>query len=381
MDSKILTFVPNKNLPIYNWFYYKEGYSRDFMTYAYKKMRIKTEDVILDPFIGSGTTCLYAKEQGNYCIGRDVNEVALLAARVKTYDYDVKDLKEVLNKVYDIYKKERKKAIPNLSLYPHIVRKAFPLPVLREIFDFKKVIEEVCENQKIKEFFIVALMNTTTICTYAEKHGGSIRLNKYRKFPPVRIKFKQIIKKMINDLEKMRFKGNDSMIDIRKEDARFLKSVADESIDAIITSPPYLNKIEYTNVYAIEQYIFLSPKYSKPVVRSFIGEIIDKDIEDVFKSKYKLNNVAKAYFKDMKQVAKEMARVLVPGGKGSVVIGQGCFPNGIVKSDELFAELLEEEGLEVKEIEKGNERWCMRNRIQKVDIMHENIVWFEKVKS
>ena len=380
MDGKILTFVPNKTIPIYNWFYYKEGYSRDFMVYAYEKMKITQKDIILDPFLGSGTTCLYAKEQGNFCIGRDVNDVALLAARVKTYDYDIQELKNCLKKIYERYKEKTSKKIETSS-YPPIVKKAFPPRALQEILAFKNIINEVCTVQKLREFFLVSLMNTATICTYAEKHGGSIRINKNRRFPPIRIKFKSIAKKMINDLEKIKFKGNENQIDIRKEDARFLRSISDNSVTAVITSPPYLNKIEYTNVYAIEQYLFLSPKYSKPAVRSFIGENISEEVEDVFNGKYKLNSIAKAYFKDMKQVAKEIARILIKGGKGSIVIGQGCFPNGVVKSDELFAELLEEEGLEVKEIEIGNERWCMRNRTQKVGIMQENIIWFEKVRS
>ncbi len=380
MDGKILTFVPNKNIPIYNWFYYKEGYSRDFMAYAYKKMKITQKDIILDPFLGSGTTCLYAKEQGNFCIGRDVNEVALLSARVKTYDYNVQELKNYLKKIYKVYQEKKYNKIETLP-YPSIVKKAFPPPVLHEILRFKNIINEVCNIQKLREFFLVALMNTSTICTYAEKHGGSIRINKNRKFPPVRIKFKFIAKKMINDLEKIKFKGNENQIDIRKEDARFLKSISNDSVTAIITSPPYLNKIEYTNVYAIEQYLFLSPQYSKPAVRSFIGEKINEDVEDVFKGRYKLNSIAKAYFKDMKQVAREISRILIKGGKGSIVIGQGCFPDGVVKSDELFAELLEDEGFEIKEIEKGNERWCMRNRTQKVGIMQENVIWFEKVES
>ena len=50
IDGKILTFVPNKTLPIYNWFYYKEGYSRNFMEYAYEKLNVLESESVLDPF-------------------------------------------------------------------------------------------------------------------------------------------------------------------------------------------------------------------------------------------------------------------------------------------------------------------------------------------
>ena len=91
-----------------------------------------------------------------------------------------------------------------------------------------------------------------------------------------------------------------------------------------------------------------------------------------------MNNISKAYFKDMYTVVKNLSRVMKQSSKGAIVIGNGCFPNGVVESDKLLAELLEREGFKVKEIERVNVRWCMRNRVIKVDKMHESIIWFER---
>ncbi len=376
--GKIVTFVPNKRLPIYNWLYYKEGFSRQFMEYAFTKLKVSQEDIVLDPFLGSGTSALYCKEKGNIFYGMDINEVALFASEVKVKDYNLNELKkfsrEFVKKPSKEYYVNAKDEIAEIKL--KIIKKAFPIPVLQEILAYKRKFMEI-ENKKIRDFLLLALMNTSTITTYAEKHGGNIKINKSRKFPPVRKVLKKIVKKMISDLEKVKFNGKEKDIHIFKEDARVMNSIKESTIDVLITSPPYLNKIEYTNVYAIEQYLFLNKTISKPAVRSYIGEIIDEK-KDVFKGKYPMNNISKAYFKDMYTVVKNLSRVMKQSSKGAIVIGNGCFPNGVVESDKLLAELLEREGFKVKEIERVNVRWCMRNRVIKVDKMHESIIWFER---
>ncbi len=376
--GKIVTFVPNKRLPVYNWLYYKEGFSRQFMEYAFTKLKVSQDNIVLDPFLGSGTSALYCKERGNVFYGMDVNEVALFASKVKVRNYNIDELKkyskELVKKPPKDYYIHAKDEIAGIEL--KIIKKAFPLPVLEEILAYKKRFMEI-EDKKIRDFLLLALMNTSTITTYAEKHGGSIRINKSRKFPPVRKVLKSIVKKMVSDLEKIKFNGKEKDIHIFKEDARVMNAIEENSIDVLITSPPYLNKIEYTNVYAIEQYLFLDRTISKPAVRSYIGEVIDER-EDVFEGKYPMNSISRAYFKDMYKVVKNLDRVMKPDSKGAIVIGNGCFPNGVVESDKLLAELLEKEGFKVNEIERVNVRWCMRNRVVKVDRMHESIVWFER---
>ncbi len=44
------TFVPNKELPIYNWFYYKEGFSRDLVFLLIEKFVLGNDSIVLDNF-------------------------------------------------------------------------------------------------------------------------------------------------------------------------------------------------------------------------------------------------------------------------------------------------------------------------------------------
>src|SRR4030042_883114 len=104
----LATFVPNKPLPIYNWFYFKEGYSRDLVMllldrYAGAKNNLNMSSTspeasvsVLDPFVGSGTTLLACKERGIDSYGFDVSPLAVLAGRAKTNDYDIGELKAAI---------------------------------------------------------------------------------------------------------------------------------------------------------------------------------------------------------------------------------------------------------------------------------------------
>lgn len=203
-----------------------------------------------------------------------------------------------------------------------------------------------------------------------------IKIDKRRKVPPVRLMLQRIIYRMIHDFDG--FKAGEVEAVALKGDARRLEQVKDESVDSVITSPPYLNKIEYTNVYAIEQYLFFEGELFRPAVRSYIGEET-REVEDVFQGKIAfMPLIAMAYFKDMKLVLQEMFRVLKKEGRAAIVVGNGCFPETVVQSDELLAGLAESVGFKSKPIIILNRRWCMRERTKKVGLMNESLLILEK---
>ena len=46
---ELVTFMPNKKTPIYNWFYYKEGFSKEFVDILLDRFGIKSGQTVLDP--------------------------------------------------------------------------------------------------------------------------------------------------------------------------------------------------------------------------------------------------------------------------------------------------------------------------------------------
>ena len=373
----LATFVPNKTLPVYNWLYYKEGFARDLVWKLLEEMKVQKNARVLDLFCGVGTTLLACREKGISAVGFDVSPVAVFAAQVKTRKYNVKELQEARTKLIAV-PFERRPVQWKLA----VAKKAFSIYAREDIEFLKHCIDKLfAGNKEIRDFFWLALIQTATKCTFAEKHGGSIKINKKRHQPPFRKLFSHVTKTMIKDVEAVQGAGSEKLTAVETRahygDARKL-GLEDKSIDAIITSPPYLNKIEYANVYAIEQELFFGGVSSRPAVKSFIEEHAGEETDDVFEGAHTLPLVARAYFKDMKQVLAEMYRVLKPRGKAAIVVGNGCFPEGVVESDALLAELAENIGFEVKSIAVLSKRWCMRNRTEKVALMNESLLLLEK---
>lgn len=358
--GELATFKPNSGLSVYRWFYFKEGFARDLVFSLIDRFR---PERVLDPFCGSGTTLLACKERGIYSEGIDASPLAVFVTRVKTEDYDIGEIKkedERMMRLRPTEMKERKFSDP-------IIKRAFPPRVMREILFYKSRIESM-EDEKTRNFFLFALMAAGMKSSFAFKDGAVLKLEK-RPLPPLRQSFKRQAYKMISDLEFFSAKG---ACKSNVGDARMLPY--DSEFDAVITSPPYLNKIEYTNIYRIELELFLEAS-SEPQLRSYLGT--HGKTYEKFSS---LPVTGQSYFADMDMVMKGVSASLKDGGKAAVVIGNACYPDEgiVINSDEMISELALSHGLRTKEIICVNERWCTRNRTEKVNQVRESIVIMDK---
>ena len=360
--AKLVTFVPNKKVPIHNWFHFKEGFSRDFVVKMFEIFGIKEGMKVLDPFCGSGTTLLVAKEMGIDTYGVDASPLAVFVSQVKVADYDVEELKAVSERIFS--KGFRKCDIGNVSW---LTKAAFSKPALEDIAFFKEEVRRV-EDLKVRNFFTLALMNSANKVSYAIKDGSYIRIRK-KPHPPLRKVFKATVRRMIRDLQRTSYKG--SRIDTRLGDARDLSFLPDKEFDSVVTSPPYLNKIEYTKVYRIEYELFF-PQVKVDALRSYIGMNVNVR-GDPF-PELRLPPAAKAYLLDVERSLEEMKRVLKDGAKVAMVVAEGAFPDRIVPCDVLVAELAKRKGFEVEKIIVAARRVVTRDRTIKIGRARESIL-------
>ena len=73
---------------------YPAKYTAEMLEYYINKYT-KKNDVILDPFVGSGTTLLAARWLERRSVGFDINPVAYQISKVKTNTYNKSDLKKI----------------------------------------------------------------------------------------------------------------------------------------------------------------------------------------------------------------------------------------------------------------------------------------------
>ncbi len=342
------TFTPSKSKPIYNWFFYKEAFSPEAVEYFLTKFKINS-GTVLDPFCGIGTTLLYAKSKGLNSIGYDASPLSVFASRVKCEDYSPEDIsfaKETLN----IFS-ERTITAPPIIWKPELFQahKIFSTQSLTFILKARSAVESI-ENEKVRDLFLLGLLSIIPQCCFLMKDGGFLRIDKRKSCPPAKPVFSRRIKEMISDLENSKIEGPIPRIEIG--DARKI-NLENESIDGIITSPPYLNGIDYTKIYGLE--LSLLEPYSNSVKeargRSLYSFEKKVPVENVppeaeeFGHKYPIIG---GYFSDMEKVLKESHRLLKPNSSSVFIVGNSIMFGLHILVDEILAEIGERIGFEAE---------------------------------
>lgn len=353
------TFVPNKQQPVYNWFYFKEGFSRELVDYFLDLFSPKT---VMDPFCGSGTTLLACRQRGISAIGFDVIPISVFASKVKTQNYNIGEIEEIRKRLL-------KTRYQNISMqFPKFFHRYFSKYVLGDVAVFLQELPIL--EEPYKSFFLLALINSAVKSSYAFKDGAVLKVRKHGNIP-LRRMLSRVTARMIYDLQN--FEAKPCTIEVQQGDARNLE-LSDSCIDSIITSPPYLNNIDYTKVYSIENWFV---GRTEPALRSFIG--LSTEAEDFLG--LNLPPSANAYFNDMSMALHEMHRVLKPKGKAAIVVGNAYFLDQdlIVDSDLILSAIAEEAGFMVNEILVLNKRYALENRTIKKGVLRESAIVMEKL--
>ncbi|MBD3209979.1 hypothetical protein GF318_01205 [Candidatus Micrarchaeota archaeon] len=347
--GNLMTFEHSKKEPVHRWFWYKEGFSPEIVDYC---IGSKRPGKILDPFCGAGTTLLAAKEKGIDSIGVDASALAVFISRTKTMDYTREDIEGI--KAF-LSKKHRPAEGMKWEFELFSPRAAFPKRNYNQILSLRNAIEQ--EQGRVRDFLLLALLSVLPQASIIVKDGGVLKIKKEKRALPAKDIFRRRAKKMLADLESA---PRGHVPGVFLGDARSL-DLQDGSVDCIITSPPYLNNIDYSKVYGLELGLLHMNKAEAGemrmrAVRSFIGKDMEvREMPPEVGDSGRRIPIAGTYFRDMEQAIAEMFRVLAPGGKSYVVVSNSVIHETHVMVDEILAEIGERLGFE-SEIIVGAER-------------------------
>ena len=373
--SNLISPRKDKNRPIYNWHSFKHSYSKELVSNLIDEFGLKKGAWVMDPFCGGGTTLLACKEAGINSSGFDILPFSVFLSNVKTRNYEVKQLIAEKNK-FNLDRKISLK-VPALTNIP-IAKKAFTSDVRVELIKIKQTVEEI-ENKNIRDFYNLGLLSILESVSNTSKSGGFLRIVP-RKIKPekVRTTFNRKIDSMISDigLFNNEFNGKNVNISAQNDDARKLKTK--RKFDAIITSPPYPNRHDYSRIYSLEMLLdFVSSNDDLKRIRygtlrshvearkkyEAIGYIEPRSLVDLIKKikKIGVNNpqvvsMLEGYFEDMYLVLKEMYNKLNNKGKIALVVSNVRFSGVNIPVDEILYEIGTQVGL------KGKAIWVARYR-------------------
>ena len=266
IDRKIVSFQANKNKQIYRLFKYKEGFSSSLVSYLIKYLNI-TKGCILDPFSGTGTTSIVSASKGISSVGIELLPIGNLVSRSRLemiqglsssvlarlrYWHDHKPWKDVRH------------CEPLMSL--RITKGAYPYCTEKSIAQYLDCINN--ESEKTRDILFFALCAILEEVSYTRKDGQYLRWDhrsgrgKGKKiFDKGEIySFEEAIQKKINHiiedtatLFSEDFNSKVANVDfIEGTCLSEMQNMPDKTFEAIITSPPYCNRYDYTRTYALE---------------------------------------------------------------------------------------------------------------------------------
>ena len=322
----------------------------------------KGSNLIADLFAGCGTTLVEAKIHGISSVGVDINPVAKLMTKVKTTPLAPDDLQQAYTALVNLFDKYNESDYEDIKKHERIDYWFTPSQKAKIAFLYDKVFHLEVDDDT-KDFFYVCISHILKNCSWWLQSGTKPQRDMEKEPEDPFNEFKRHCNKMIgwnerfyNELSKKGYLG--IPCEIHLGDARHT-SITSESIDAIITSPPYVTSYEYADIHQLTAYWmeyisdihefrkkFIGSSYSGNdsliVPNSKQAQKIVNDLSE--NSKHIARDVAQ-YFNDMQEVAKEMARVLAPNGHACIVIGNTKIKEVQIKSAEVFYEFLRNAGL------------------------------------
>ena len=325
---------------------------------------------ILDPMMGSGTVVALARAEGHRAIGIDIDPLAVLISKVWTSAVDRETLQEksaiVLARAQSVFK-----TLPSGSAYPRssdketrrFIRYWFDDYARRQLASLAIAINRV-RNPAVRDVLWCGFSRLIIV----KKAGASLAMDlahsrPHKSFETAPIKpFDNFIAAVDRVLENcISHSGSDRgpAPVIKRADARKLP-IRNDSIDLVLTSPPYLNAIDYMRCSKFSLVWMGRSTAELSIVRSQsvgseVGKKVTSDERHISQliSKLKLSpklsirheGILTRFIDDMQKSLNEVSRVLAPGGKAIYVIGENTVSGTYIRNSEIVRAVAKKAGL------------------------------------
>lgn len=248
---------------------YPAKYTVEMLEYYIKKYT-KENDCILDPFVGSGTTLLASRWFNRRSVGFDINPVAYQISKVKTNTYSKKDLKTI-----NSFEERMISFFENIDneefemVYYDSINHWFRENVIKGLSAIRHCIKKYINDERIIDLcyltfsiVILPLSNQESDTRYSATDKGEISVNDVLRIYLNKLKDVFDIAILLKD---MKYNSSVYLMDSNLINKKLEKN----SVDFLITSPPYPNTYDYY-LYHKHRMLWLGYDF-KPVMEKEIG--------------------------------------------------------------------------------------------------------------
>lgn len=442
LSRKIVSFQGNKDKPAFRWYKYKEAFSAELVSHFLSRYDANPSPVgalskraschnanpksvgalskrarkILDPFAGIGTTLFAASELGIAAdgiellpIGQEIINARLILERDKCADAIFSTLAQwITHRPW----RNSPKRVPFSTL--RITENAYPPETVKAIERYRGAMLQ--ENDAVQAVLRLALLCILESISYTRKDGQCLRWD--TRSGKTRASTKPFnkgqilgfdaaitakLKEILDDVHPApTLFSNHHAAEMRLPPVRLFKgscleilpTLESESYDAVLTSPPYCNRYDYTRTYALElamldlthedvtrlrqqmlsctvenrekDLLELAPQWAPFIAAAERQPLLQANLAylDNQKSEGMLNNngiprMVRGYFYEMACVIGECARVLKPNARLFMVNDNVRYAGVSISVDMILSDIARSLGFAVEQIlvvpgKKGN---------------------------
>ena len=416
--NSIMVFDRNKDVLVHRWYPFVEGYSKEFIEDILDELSFEPQ-CALEPFCGSGTTPVELQNHNIKCYSFEVSPFMHLLAKVKLErTYDEETLIHYRNKVAA----ELSTPCPNIRLLESVPfgdtvvqrdgkkKWNFHNTSLDGILDIRHAIRTKVDDERYKKLFTVALSSIILQTSNLFRNGKCLsyqkgwenhiidRLSVHQLFLD---KLDTIITEDIRTISSQPKTVHNSEICFYGDIRRCIDMVPDESLDLIITSPPYLNSRDYTDIYMLELKVLQLvnshedlQKLRKSTLRSHV-QVKYPSIEPIDNPRLKyclaemnnsdtkswnsdILNMICGYFKDMEQLFASFSRKMRTGGVVYFNVANSAYFGIEVPVDYIICDIAESSGFKVREIRKARDIKTSPQQSKLIGKLRESVLVIDK---
>ncbi len=385
--------------PVHDWYRFVLSFPPHLVDDYITRFGLSNGQTLLDPFCGTGTTIVQAKMLGIPTVGIEAHPMAHFASQVKT-DWGISPdgllehaglvAKAAVQKLEThgieddpLFDVNLNKNFSLLTLEPDKAKLLLkdsisPLPLHKTL-----VLIEALKQYQHKRYYrheLLALAKTLVFSVSNLRFGPEVGVGNPKPDAPVLSTWLAEVEKMANDLRNLKELKNTHAV-VHLADSRQLHQLLKpNSIDAVITSPPYPNEKDYTRTTRLESVLlgFINnyaelQALKRCLVRSNTRTVYKGDDDDQWVANHReiqriataieqrrielgktsgferlYAKVTKLYFGGMAKHLAELRSILKPGAQLAYVVGdQASYLRVMIRTGQLLANIADSLGYEV----------------------------------
>lgn len=420
----LVTANGNREHPVQRWFHLKEAFSLHLLQTLLNDWNTSIDSInrVLDPFCGIGTSLLssqmLAKRYGKAdleAVGIERNPFLHFVsdAKLRWHEYESQRVEHAVNHLLNGGTKPYVSALPSLSTLHR--REVYDSDILRRILAFKEAIKGQFGSWQEWKLLLLGYAAVLEALSGVRKDGRALRIVRDKHRPTVKTALRLKWHSLMEDLDSAKQHYQPVSTRVVLGDGRTLTGEAEAAgdlgmFDLIFYSPPYLNNIDYTEVYKIELWMsgfvnsadeFRDLRFntfrSHPSVRfpDPITMLEDSDMEEfgdmidavvgalpADKNLAWRSKLFRGYFDDIYVSLKHQISVLNPGGWVFCVVGNSLHGSQSdltarvpVASDLLISLIAESLGWDVRAVQVARH---LKRRAPGGEYLRESILVLQK---